>query len=331
MKTKKLRPNMHLWRFEKQYPSAYRQMDHFRSAKASPGFGDWPDWCYLPVAAAYAVVSGGGNNRLFASAMGDVAVLSSLAAWRTGKSIYRFDDILFKSLIETPVQKVPVDILYRLPEWGLYIETPGVEFGGEPLHGFFCHLEHDFNNQRPELRLLLDAGESLLSFPLHMTANTVEEMFAGMLKESIRQQEKWDFSVIDEVGVDPIISLHARLISLVLYLCSESPDFKDDYKPKRAKIIKRNANVSTVIPKNPEIREVGFTIGKSIRKALESSGHSGNQTGRSVGAHIRDAHWHSFWSGPRDGDRKINIKWLPPIPVATDKGEVHTTTVKKVH
>ena len=35
-------------------------------------------------------------------------------------------------------------------------------------------------------------------------------------------------------------------------------------------------------------------------------------------AHIRRAHWHRFWTGPRDGERTPRVKWLPPIPVNVD-------------
>lgn len=44
--------------------------------------------------------------------------------------------------------------------------------------------------------------------------------------------------------------------------------------------------------------------------------------------HIRRAHWHSYWMGPRQEghpDRKPVLKWLPPIPVAMDKGDIVPT------
>ena len=34
--------------------------------------------------------------------------------------------------------------------------------------------------------------------------------------------------------------------------------------------------------------------------------------------HVRAAHWHTFWVGPRSAkfpDRKPIIRWLPPIPI----------------
>ncbi|EMO24671.1 hypothetical protein LEP1GSC170_1243 [Leptospira interrogans serovar Bataviae str. HAI135] len=30
--------------------------------------------------------------------------------------------------------------------------------------------------------------------------------------------------------------------------------------------------------------------------------------------HIRRAHWHHFWAGSNE-ERKLILRWLPPIPV----------------
>ena len=37
--------------------------------------------------------------------------------------------------------------------------------------------------------------------------------------------------------------------------------------------------------------------------------------------HVRAAHWHTFWVGPRSAnfpDRKPIIRWHPPIPIGMD-------------
>ncbi len=32
--------------------------------------------------------------------------------------------------------------------------------------------------------------------------------------------------------------------------------------------------------------------------------------------HPPRAHWHHFWTGPRDGERRLVLRWLHPILVA---------------
>ena len=34
--------------------------------------------------------------------------------------------------------------------------------------------------------------------------------------------------------------------------------------------------------------------------------------------HWRRAHWHTFWTGPLNGERIAQVKWLPPIAVGLD-------------
>ena len=50
--------------------------------------------------------------------------------------------------------------------------------------------------------------------------------------------------------------------------------------------------------------------------------------------HMRRAHYHHFWTGPHDGERKLIVRWLPPIPVNwKDDTElptvIHLVTSKK--
>lgn len=79
----------------------------------------------MPLSGAYTIVSGGGTNRLSPKDAAQVSILGALAAWRMTQSIYRFDPNVFAAVWETPIEgDLPVDMLYRLPEWCVYVETP---------------------------------------------------------------------------------------------------------------------------------------------------------------------------------------------------------------
>ena len=55
----------------------------------------------------------------------DVGLLAAIGTWRYSQGIYRFDDSVYEALRDTvPSGDMPVDVLYRLPEWCVYIETP---------------------------------------------------------------------------------------------------------------------------------------------------------------------------------------------------------------
>src|SRR5690606_20327969 len=61
-------------------------------------------------------------------------------------------------------------------------------------------------------------------------------------------------------------------------------------------------------------RDVGAALRSALREHRASSGPTERRSPR---PHIRSAHWHAYWAGPRaDPDkRRIILHWLPPIPV----------------
>ena len=60
------------------YPSAWAAIDRFRAMREDE-LPDWPDWCYVPLAGAYAVVSGGGDRRVPFERSHHVGILEALA------------------------------------------------------------------------------------------------------------------------------------------------------------------------------------------------------------------------------------------------------------
>lgn len=131
--------------------------------------------------------------------------------------------------------------------------------------------------------------------------------------------------------------LQARLGALLLYLVSEAPDVSPEMGQGelRSKIV---ANERRAI-RNYQARrintwEVGYRVGAALRafevKRRDANDASG--TGASMRPHVRRAHWHSFWSGPRDRaqDRKKRVRWLPPIPVNVVDSNSLVPTMHKV-
>src|SRR6185369_17498093 len=97
------RPRAHLAAAGKLYPEAWKTADAFRADRGCDGLPDWPDWCYLPLAGWYAIVSGGCTNRIPSHLIGDVGRLAALGTWRATQGIYRFDPALYHAIVETPV------------------------------------------------------------------------------------------------------------------------------------------------------------------------------------------------------------------------------------
>lgn len=127
----KLRPVEHLNHAMKLYGSTGGMVDGFRADRGK-GLPEWPPWCFMPMAGWYAVVCQDNfeqllpGQRLPLHLIADVARLAAIGTWRYSQGVYRFDANLLTAITATVLKgDVPSTVLYRLPEWSLYIETPG--------------------------------------------------------------------------------------------------------------------------------------------------------------------------------------------------------------
>ena len=69
-------------------------------------------------------------------------------------------------------------------------------------------------------------------------------------------------------------------------------------------------------PAKPHIYSFGKEVGEAIRRYnAESAGRTIESDGTStVRPHIRSAHWHSYWYGPRNSEeRECRLVWVAPI------------------
>lgn len=298
------RPRDAVEQASRDYPGAWGVLDQFRADRGQQGPPDWPAWCYLPMAAAYAVVSGGGPRRVAPERAGDVARLAALAAWRMTQGIYRFDPAVYDAVRSTPVAgDIPADVLYRLPEWCVYVETPGLSAYGRALHGAWAHLESDAGTGRPELRLLLDAEGAMIPVPLHLGQWPLSESISRCLAESSRQLQALGGPQIPAGAAAPLREAIEPIVSLVLYLCSQASEIgagarrPGNPEPKRTK-----RGWRMFAADRPTTWDVGQRLGAALRRAYQAEQTSGGDAaGEHAGPrpHIRRAHWHGYWSGPR--------------------------------
>lgn len=320
------RPRDHLIAASRLYPKAWSSFDEFRDGRGKD-LPDWPQWCFVPMAGAYAVVNQDRGSQQLGlrdlHLVGDVSRLAAIGAWRPTQGIYRFDPAVYAAVRDTPISgDLPHDVLFRLPEWCVYVETPGMEFGG-PLHGFFAHLEWDANSGRTELRLLLDSETTLQGLPLHLGN--------WSLQESI--QRATDVASVAALGAgfrafQPVASeLHAvmePIISMLLYLCSQNAEVGDGVHRPAHPVPKRVKGGMRLFPaERVTTWDVGVRLGSALRRAYQAE-QTGNGTHVGPRPHVRRSHWHGFRSGPMklsDGtdiataDRKFELRWLPPIAV----------------
>jgi hypothetical protein len=170
------------------------------------------------------------------------------------------------------------------------------------------------------LRLLLDTESTLLPIPIHLGDWPLKIAIEKAIAESTRHIPTGVLiEVPDQNKVENLAGVLTPMLALVLYLCSDNPDYGAEKRPERPRPKRTKKGWRLFSPPGPTIWRIGERIGQQIR-ATQSAGTTTN-TGRTVRPHIRSAHWHGYWSGPRSGPRKYNYRWLPPIPVKVDPGE----------
>lgn len=313
-------PSEHLIKVGKDYPGAWQQVEMFRNSRGVD-LPDWPKWCFLPMAAWLAIVTEGRDVSLLdLHLVKDMSRLSAIGTWRYSQGIYRYDADFYQAIRETvPTGDLPSEVLYRLPEWCVYIETPDISWKDLLLHGFWCHLEWDVEKKRPELRFLLNTDQDVIAIPIHIGRWTLTEAVDRAVQEANLQAQRVGLDL--EVGANAIESLAAslyELVSLVLYLCSDEPEIDDDRQPGLSPGYPQPKKVKSgwrLFPaEKPKIWTVGKHIGEQLRKSEEPVERGPNKN--VTRPHLRRAHWHGYWTGPRDGERLFKYHWLPPVLVA---------------
>lgn len=309
---------------------------------------NWPDWCWCPLSGAYAIVSGGGPNRVDIQNMSDVGILAALSAWRITQGIYRVDPDVFDALWETPIAgRLPIDLFYRLPEWCVYVETPRDSKAQKAgLLGFFAHLEWDVHTKRTELRFVIDSTEKGLQIlVIHLVGETIEECVNAAIEEMLLRLSdiKDDITIEEREYVSDILSEEypddykvaiTPIVSVLLYICSISADIADmadkRLRPANPQPRKTKKGPRIFPPNSPTTWLVGYRIGATLRLASTTKDNKPSEgTHVSPRPHVRCAHWHSFWIGPknRPGKRRLVVKWLHPVLVGA--GEI-VPTIRQV-
>ncbi|MEY6431094.1 hypothetical protein ABC977_01575, partial [Thioalkalicoccus limnaeus] len=154
-----VRPRAILSAVRRAYPNAWRDTDRLRAQRGRE-VPDWPEWCFLPLQGFAAILSGA-DGRVDPPRIHHLGIVGALATWRVSQGIYRFDPDLAAALADTPLSgDLPTDTLFHLPEWCVYVETPGRRWAGRDLHGFWAHLDYEVGGVADELRLVLDVADS---------------------------------------------------------------------------------------------------------------------------------------------------------------------------
>ena len=240
----------------------------------------------------------------------EALVLAATAVWRYGRGIYLFDRTLAEELWGgEPIDPLPTEILFRLPEWGIY-----VSFDWEPSSGCYATLEWEPYTSRPMLALTMEhpyTHHTIDRLEIYLDTSTIAESIEELLALH-RRGGKSGEELNGLAGyLDVLGELAAAFLPLITYLCSDDPDVvRRDGAPASNRRL-RPTNKS----ERPVVWEVGWRIGPALLEHRNLN-RNGRGTHASPRSHVRRAHYHHFWTGPRDGERTLIVRWLHPVLVA---------------
>ena len=247
--------------------------------------------------------------------------------WRMGLGIYKFDESVYPSLIDTLVpDDLPTTVFMRLPEWCIYIDTPDF------------WPQKDDNSIFPSDRVLgfwvgnnySDGYCELMIIPLFENRGEFQPIILK-LDKNLTVAQSLQSVYHENIGYDPFQATMIKsairpflgaALSLILWVCSDDPDIsklKDrqpmphQYAPQP---IKSKKGFRFCPPAAPTHYVLGARIGGEIRDGIEAHGKNSGGEDQRRRAHIRRAHWHGYWKGKRDGQQVFDVRWIPPILVS---------------
>jgi len=283
----------------------------------------------VPLAAVYAAMAHKGVAPGFAADFATLGnLLHVLGLWRLSKGAYLFDPDLAREVAATPVGRLPIELLFRLPEPAPLVLLPEGLPAWREVEGFHVALEWD-PGERPgvephlELRFLAwvrgEGGHHPTTLVLDLDAQDLEEAVKKTLTRSVREapglaaRTLWEARPLLEREYGAILG---QTLSLALYLCQEAPDLGGVAPRPPAPPVRVKGGKKTFPPGEPLVLPTGWRWGKAIRLARERREKEPSvPTGRRMSPHVRRAHWHLYWTG--EGSRKDPslakplLRWVP--------------------
>lgn len=282
---------------ESRFPGCYGAVDGLRVGKSWPGVSEVTELLIQQyrldlVAAAY-----------YAPA------LCACSVWNCYKRIYTFQEPLAQTLCggvdAGSALSFPVDSLQYLSLPGIYVQSPNMICPG--IHGFFAWTRQlPQGSSTLELLFLHEDG-------LGFTPGSIDLVPGTSLSESLPESEKVLYPLLMAAAHGEEGALRLMLQKLPVH--TPYPNVIHNLTVRAAQLLFYLVSANADITMDADISKP-VAVGKAISKNLQQAS--------ARKSHVRQGHWHKYWYGPKNGERRLLPKWIPPVIV----GESRELSVK---
>lgn len=221
--------------------------------------------------------------------------------WNFNKNEYEIDPTLFKNLIETKADiLLPESLVDKLPYINTLINFP-----------FSVHLTDVTQEEGTDfdacMFILIKYSDDIkVLFGITMTVKNNEYYHTSMRIPCINGF----YGTNGSEATERYVHKKNILLAILSYLISKTCEYHPTTPYQGFNLSERTVKGERRLFKSTKImhHKLGFAMGEQIRKFENDVKEKG------VGKcpHIRRAHFHGYWKGPRNGDQEFELKWIAP-------------------
>jgi hypothetical protein len=235
-------------------------------------------------------------------------LLRALFDWRKSKQVFRFTPELAELLdLDTELDDESSLRLFHMDYKVFYLQSDRFK----TCDGFLYYM---FAGNLSLIPLTDDPYERNSFFDMAPSEMTSPAKFVAKMRHPELTTSEASPDSVDDFEL---------ALKMLMYLSADNREVRKAPESSGHKPPKPGAKIRDVW-KEVTVNEAGAEIAERVRtwKAASSSASSASPKDapiRHVSPHMRRAHWHHYWTGPRDSDdRKLIVHWLPPTFVASD-------------
>lgn len=243
--------------------------------------------------------------------------------WQLSKPNFVFESTLVNHLADSELpDRLPTEILKKLPYWCQWVTLPiHLENAFRTLHLDFdgAFVGYSQIDNRPVLVLcapFTPGDESIKSN--NFTPSVTSFVYLDEPVDPWSMLKNMHLLNLVDTLEDPdfrelMFSVYhylTKVMCCVMYICSQQEAlYTEGHTQPKPQRLGKSYRITP--PKSDRMITVGAEMIK-ILKDFESEVETCTRAFNGRKPHLRKAHYHHFWTGPKAGPRKLVCKWLPP-------------------